>query len=77
MATQTGAPPLARLLRHAGRHRGRVRLGATFSVLNKLFDLAPPLLIGAAVDIVVEREESFLARFGYGDPHDQFRCSPP
>ncbi|MEO0661013.1 MAG: ABC transporter, partial [Planctomycetota bacterium] len=65
------APPLVRLSRYAARHRGRVRLGALFSVLNKLFDLAPPLLIGAAVDIVVEREESFLAGFGLADPRQQ------
>ena len=42
--------PLLRLLAHVRGHRGRVRLGVSFSVLNKLFDLAPPLLIGAAVD---------------------------
>ena len=50
---------------------GRVRLGAFYSCLNKLFDLAPPLLIGAAVDIVVEREDSFIARFGIDDPAEQ------
>ncbi len=27
-----------------------------------MFDLAPPLLIGAAVDVVVERQDSFMAR---------------
>lgn len=60
-------------MRHAARrHLGRVRLGAAFSVLNKLFDLAPPLLIGVAVDIVVEREASLLGRYGVEDPRDQF-----
>jgi ATP-binding cassette subfamily B protein len=34
------------------------------SILNKVFDLAPPLLIGAAVDVVVQREDSLIARFG-------------
>jgi ATP-binding cassette subfamily B protein len=38
-----------------------------FSVLNKIFDLAPPALIGAAVDIVIERENSLIAKFGYSD----------
>ncbi|MEL6428083.1 MAG: ABC transporter ATP-binding protein [Planctomycetota bacterium] len=71
MTVTREAPPLVRLSRYAARHRGRVRLGALFSVLNKLFDLAPPLLIGAAVDIVVEREESFLAGFGLADPRQQ------
>ena len=41
------------------------------SVLNKVFDLAPPLLIGAAVDVVVEREDSLLAGFGFPDVTDQ------
>jgi len=35
-----------------------------WSVLNRIFDLAPPLLIGMAVDIVVEREGSWLATLG-------------
>jgi ATP-binding cassette subfamily B protein len=45
---------------------------AAASVLNKTFDLAPPFLIGAAVDIVVEGDGSFMAsRFGVADPRDQ------
>ncbi len=36
----------------------------TASVLNKLFDLAPPLLIGLAVDVVANDSSSFLAGFG-------------
>jgi len=35
-------------------------LATLFSILNKLFDLAPPLLIAAAVDIVVRREKSIF-----------------
>ena len=42
-----------------------------FSVLNKIFDLAPPLLIGVAVDTVVERQDSLLASFGVADLRDQ------
>ncbi|MEM6567911.1 MAG: ABC transporter ATP-binding protein [Planctomycetota bacterium] len=64
--------PLKRLLSHAsGRHRGRMRLGVTFSVLNKLFDLAPPLLIGAAVSVVVDRETSWMSKLGIADPWNQ------
>jgi len=55
---------LIRLLRHARKHRMRIWLAALWSILNKIFDLAPPLLIGAAVDVVVEREESLLAQLG-------------
>jgi len=46
-------------------------LASACSVLNKLFDLAPPVLIGAAVDVIVEREASFLARFGVVEVWDQ------
>ena len=48
----------------ASAHRRRILSATAFSVLNKLFDLAPPLLIGVAVDIVVNRGDSFLARLG-------------
>ncbi len=56
--------PLTRLLRYARGHRRTLRAASACSILNKLLDLAPPLLIGAAVDIVVRREASILARFG-------------
>ena len=66
------ARPLARLWRHAGGHRRRVLAASTASVLNKAFDLAPPFLIGAAVDIVVLGEGSFFgAQVGITSPRDQ------
>ncbi|MHC5011396.1 MAG: ABC transporter ATP-binding protein [Planctomycetota bacterium] len=60
-------PPLLRLLRYARRYRRRFVLASACSVLNKVFDLAPPLLIGLAVDVVVQREHSFLAGWGIED----------
>lgn len=65
------ASPLRRLARYASVHRRRAVLAVICSVLNKLFDLAPPALIGTAVDIVVERETSLLARAGVVDVVDQ------
>ena len=62
---------LLRLLRYARAHRGRFLRASTCSVLNKVFDLAPPLLIGMAVDIVVRKEQSVLAAWGVPDPMDQ------
>jgi ATP-binding cassette subfamily B protein len=56
--------PLHALLRHLSRHRRTVWAASTCSVLNKIFDLAPPVLIGMAVDTVVEKNDSFLARMG-------------
>ena len=45
---------------------------ATFcSIVNKIWDLAPPLLIGLAVDVVVLKEKSTLAGLGLVDPWHQ------
>ncbi|MDQ6697822.1 MAG: ABC transporter ATP-binding protein/permease, partial [Actinomycetota bacterium] len=56
-------PPLRELWRHARVHRSRVILATVFSVLNKACDVAPELLIGAAVDVVVSRNgKSFVGR---------------
>ena len=63
--------PLSRLFKHIRGHRGTVRLATFASIMNKLWDLAPPLLIGVAVDVVVEREDSLLAGFGVIDPWHQ------
>ncbi|MCY3719043.1 MAG: ABC transporter ATP-binding protein [Anaerolineaceae bacterium] len=61
---KTRQHPLLRLLSRTRRYQTRVILAFTFSILNKLFDVMPPMLIGAAVDIVVRRDESFLAALG-------------
>ncbi|MDX1690809.1 MAG: ABC transporter ATP-binding protein [Acidimicrobiia bacterium] len=56
--------PIVRLTRQARAHRGRMAAATTFSVLNRVVDLAPPLLIGAAIDIVVEGESSIVSWSG-------------
>jgi len=63
--------PLLRLWRYAVGHRAHILWATACSVLNKAFDLAPPVLIGAAVDIVVRREASLLAEFGVREVGDQ------
>ena len=52
-------------------HKGTIRLASACSITNKIWDLAPPLLIGLAVDVVVLKEESFLASYGLVDPWHQ------
>ncbi len=69
--TTTTLHPLRRLAQYARAYRARLVLAAIYSVLNKLFDLAPPVLIGMAVDVVVSQEDSILARFGLVDVTDQ------
>tara|TARA_B100000900_G_scaffold202191_1_gene171396 strand:+ start:7763 stop:9544 length:1782 start_codon:yes stop_codon:yes gene_type:complete len=64
--------PLARLISQLREHRGTIILASICSILNKFWDLAPPVLIGMAVDVVAMREESFLGELGWSDPRDQF-----
>lgn len=67
----TEGGPFKRLLQYMAPHRGTIRLATFCSILNKIWDLAPPLLIGLAVDVVVLREESFLAGYGFENPWHQ------
>ena len=57
-----------RLLRYARAFRARIALAATCSVLNKLFDVMPEILIGIAIDVVVRQQDSFIATLGIADP---------
>ena len=63
--------PFRRLLTYMSSHRSTLRLASALSNNNKKWDLAPPLLIGLAVDVVVLKEESFLASYGLIDPWHQ------
>lgn len=54
-------PPLDDLWAFARPHRARVIFASVFSVLNKICDIAPELLIGAAVDVVAKGSDSFVA----------------
>jgi len=63
--------PLKRLWRYGRPYRGRIATATVWSFLNKAMDIAPPFLIGMAIDVVVRREGSFLASFGIADPRSQ------
>lgn len=54
--------PLRKLYDYASQYRRDFVMGSVYSVLNKFFDIMPEVLIGVAVDIVVNQEKSFLAR---------------
>ncbi len=56
--------PFLRLLQHSQRYQRQVGFASLYSILNKIFDLAPPVLIGIAVDLVVKRQDSLFARWG-------------
>lgn len=67
----TSQHPLKRLGQYAQPYRLRLTIATIYSILNKVFDLAPPVLIGMAVDVVVAPEASFLANIGVTDAQTQ------
>ncbi|BBI63567.1 hypothetical protein HSBAA_48730 [Vreelandella sulfidaeris] len=62
---------LVRLLRYAKGYRRRIAAATACSVINKLFDIAPEILIGVAIDVVVNQEQSFVASLGFETPQQQ------
>ena len=58
----SSTPPLRDLWRHASKQRPKVVLATVMSVLNKACDVMPELLIGVAVDVVVNDGQSFVGR---------------
>ena len=69
---RNSAHPLKRLLDYGHDYRRKIRLAVVCSVLNRLFDLAPPVLIGFAVDVVVKQQDSIIASWGIKDIFWQF-----
>ena len=68
----SSTPPLRDLWRYGRDHRPRVVLAISMSLFNKVCDIAPELLIGAAVDVVVNEGQSFIGRlFGIADRYEQ------
>ena len=64
--------PLQRLFNYGHQYIKQIRLAIGASILNKIFDLAPPVLIGIAVDVVVKQQDSIIARLGVKDIYGQF-----
>ncbi|MEX0605494.1 MAG: ABC transporter ATP-binding protein [Marinobacter sp.] len=69
--TTSSFAALGRLLRYAKGYRRQIIAASTCSVINKLFDIAPEILIGIAIDVVVNQEESFVASLGFESAQDQ------
>jgi ATP-binding cassette, subfamily B, bacterial len=63
--------PLQRLLTYGHQYRGQTWQAAISSVFNKLCDVAPEILIGMAVDVVVKKQDSFIATLGIRDVEQQ------
>jgi len=60
-----------RLVQYSKRHRLQISLATLCSVINKIFDIFPEILIGIAVDVVVNQKTSFVAKMGFVEPSSQ------
>ena len=60
-----------RFLKYAKPWKGKIILSSTYSILNKLFDIAPEILIGIAVDLVVQKNNSIIAKLGFESTQSQ------
>ncbi len=67
-AAKSSFAALRRLLGYASGFRRRIVLSTIYSVMNKLFDVMPEILIGIAIDVVVRQKDSFVATLGIPDP---------
>ncbi|MCJ8149216.1 ABC transporter ATP-binding protein [Shinella sedimenti] len=63
--------PLRVLLSLVSEEKGRVVRAVAASVINKIFDVMPEILIGIALDVVVRGKDSFVAQVGITDPVHQ------
>lgn len=64
--------PIIQLLNYSKKYKRDIRLATIFSLLNKIFDILPEVLIGFAVDVVVKRQDSLIANYlGVHDPVHQ------
>lgn len=71
MKSPSSFSALLNLLRYAKGHRRHIALACSCSTINKVFDVMPEILIGIAIDVVVNQESSFVASLGFDSPHSQ------
>ncbi|MBA3752304.1 ABC transporter, partial [Candidatus Dependentiae bacterium] len=64
--------PAWNLLTYMAPYKGRLILACISSILNKVCDIVPEILIGIAIDVVVNQHNSLIARIvGITDPYNQ------
>jgi len=59
------------LISYAKPWRFKIITASIYSIVNKLFDIMPEILIGFAVDLVVKRQDSFIASLGFTSVESQ------
>ena len=64
MRSTNNQNPIVRLYLNLRDERSLLFFAFLSSIINKILDLAPPVIIGLAVDIVVKEQNSWIASFG-------------
>jgi ATP-binding cassette, subfamily B, bacterial len=72
MPTSNRKAPLFRLLKYGRRYQSQIFQAASCSIVNTIMDLAPPALMGAAIDVLLKQQDSFLSKFGIQSVPQQF-----
>jgi ATP-binding cassette, subfamily B, bacterial len=63
---------LRRLITYGQRYQSKAWQAAACSIINVLMDLAPPVLMGAAIDVLDKKQNSVLASWGLREVVPQF-----
>ncbi len=59
--------PIVRLYLNLSKERNLIFFAFFSSIINRILDLAPPVIIGLAVDIVVKEENSWISNLGFNE----------
>lgn len=62
---------LLTLLRYTNPSTSKIFFASICSVLNKLCDIVPEILIGISIDVIVNQDHSIIARMGILNPYYQ------
>ena len=71
MPNKKNQNPILRLYLNFSKEKTLLFLAFISSVLNRVLDLAPPVIIGLAVDIVVKEKNSWFSSFGIKEVPNQ------
>ncbi len=63
--------PFKRLFIYAKNYQKDVILASIYSSLNKIFDIMPEILIGIAIDTVVNKQNAILSKLGISSAKEQ------
>lgn len=62
---------LLKLLHYSAPSKGKIIFASICSILNKICDIVPEILIGISIDIIVNQEHSLIGRLGITNAFNQ------